>query len=177
MPRLGRRSAVLALLVLLVVAVAVVQAPRTAEDPLLNYDRRSAPAFDLSDLSDPDASVTLADVSGPLVLNIWASWCVPCRREMPVLQAAHENFGDRVTFLGVNHLDQRVEAGRFLADTGVTYRSVFDPSGSVAADYGAFGLPTTYFVTDSKQIVATKTGELTPEELDEQIERLLASNR
>ena len=161
----------------IVVVITVIEAPQADDDPLLSYGERQAPTFDLPDLSDPNRALTLHDSDRPVVLNIWASWCVPCRREMPVLQAAHRRFGDRVMFIGVNHVDQRKEALEFLSEIGVTYPSGYDPDGSVAADYGVFGLPTTYFITGSKKIVATKTGEIDAEELASQIDRLLAHGR
>ena len=157
-----------------VVAVGIVVAGGPeATDPLMSYDERSAPGFELPGLADPDDVVSLAGADGPVLLNIWASWCVPCRREMPVLQAGHEEYGDRVSFIGVNHQDQRDAALEFLEETGVTYRSGFDPRGSTARAYGAFGLPTTYFITASGRIVATKTGELTDAELSAELDRLL----
>ena len=159
-----------------VVAVAagiVVAVGSEATDPLMSYDERSAPGFELPGLADPADIVSLAGADGPVLVNIWASWCVPCRREMPLLQEAHEEYADRVTFIGVNHQDQRDGALEFLRETGVTYRSGFDPQGSTARDYGAFGLPTTYFITASDRIVATKTGEMTDAELSAELDRLL----
>jgi cytochrome c biogenesis protein CcmG/thiol:disulfide interchange protein DsbE len=155
------------------IGFAVARAPVDDGDPLVSYDERTAPAFDLPRLARPEQRVSLAGSHRPAVLNIWASWCVPCRREMPVLQAAHETYGDEVHFIGVNHQDQRTPALEFLRETGVSYRSGFDPDGSTARAYGAYGLPTTYFITDAGRIIATKTGELTEAELAAEIERLL----
>lgn len=160
--------------VVIAVAVGIVVAGGSdATDPLMSYDERSAPRFALSGLADPDDVVSLRGAGGPVVMNVWASWCVPCRREMPLLQEAYEKYGDRVSFIGVNHQDQRDAALEFLRETGVTYRSGFDPQGSTARSYGAFGLPTTYFITASGRIVATKTGELTAAELASELDRLL----
>lgn len=156
----------------ILVGLAVARAPAD-DDPLLSYDERTAPAFDLPGLARPEQRITLAASDRPVLLNIWASWCVPCRREMPVLQAAHETYGDKVQFIGINHLDQRAPALEFLRETGVTYPSGFDPDGSTARTYGAYGLPTTYFITEAGRIIATKTGELTEAELAAEIERLL----
>ena len=159
---------------MVVVAVTIVVAGGSeATGPLMSYDERSAPGFELSGLADPEQVVSLTRADGPVLMNVWASWCVPCRREMPVLQAAHEEYGDRVRFIGVNHQDQRGAALEFLRETGVTYSSGFDPQGSTARAYGAFGLPTTYFITASGRIVATKTGEMTGAELSSELDRLL----
>lgn len=165
---------------LLVIAVASLAGAGVAlvglqstDDALLSYEERPAPPIELPDLVDPTGTVTVPRPGTPVVLNIWASWCVPCRREMPVLREAYARFGDQVAFIGVNHLDQRDEAIDFVAETGVGYPSGYDPDGSVARTYGAFGVPTTYFITASGRIVAAKTGELSSEELSSQIDRLV----
>jgi cytochrome c biogenesis protein CcmG/thiol:disulfide interchange protein DsbE len=158
----------------MLVSLAVARLPGDDGDRLLSYEERAAPAFDLPGLAQPAQPVSLAGSDGPVVLNICASWCVPCRREMPVLQAAHETYGDEVQFIGVNHQDRRTPALEFLRETGVTYPSGFDPDGSTARAYGAYGLPTTYFITDAGRITASKTGELTEAVLAAEIERLLS---
>ena len=153
--------------------IAVVGLQSADDDALLSTKERPAQPIELPDLVDSTETVTVPRPGTPIVLNIWASWCVPCRREMPVLQDAHARFGDQIAFIGVNHLDQREEALDFLAETGVGYPSGYDPDGSVARTYGAFGVPTTYFITASGRIVAAKTGELSSAELSSQIDRLL----
>ncbi|MGH9243087.1 MAG: TlpA family protein disulfide reductase [Acidimicrobiales bacterium] len=81
-----------------------------------------APPFDLEDVRAAAPRVRLADYSGePVVVNFWASWCVPCRREMPAFAEVHGELGDRVVFLGVNHQDDRGAAMALLDETGVTY--------------------------------------------------------
>lgn len=160
---------------LILVTLALTQVRGATEDALLSHDRRPAPRFELPDLRDPAQTVGL-ERGMPTVVNIWASWCVPCRREMPALQAAHRAYGDRVRFIGVNHEDERSDALDFVTRTGVTYPSGFDPEGDTARRYGAFGLPTTYFISATGLIVATKTGEITPEELRDEIVDLLAED-
>lgn len=136
---------------------------------------RPAPTFSLPDTVDPSSRVDLADYRRrPVVVNFWASWCVPCRKEMPNFQAAHERFGDRVTFLGVDHQDGRTPARDLLRQTGVTYRSGSDPDGKVASAYGLRGMPSTVFVSAEGQIVATRTGELSRSELEDMVEDLLS---
>ena len=99
------------------------------------------------------------------MVNFWASWCVPCRTEMPALEAAHERFGGRVAFVGVDHQDDRASAVRLVAQTGVTYESGFDPQGTVAAAYGLYGLPTTVLVSADGVVVAEVTGAVTEQRL------------
>ncbi|MBW3548953.1 MAG: TlpA family protein disulfide reductase, partial [Actinobacteria bacterium] len=117
-----------------VVGVALVTRPDGNDDGVAPVGGRQAPTFAVADLRDPDRTIELADYrGGPVVLNFWASWCVPCRREMPALQATHEELGDAVTFIGINHQDDRDAAMDLLAEVGVTYSSGFDPEGKVAA--------------------------------------------
>lgn len=106
-----------------------------------------APDFTLSDSSGE--SVTLSELRGkPVILNLWASWCGPCRAEMPALQALHEDLGDQLVILGVNASDQdsRQKALSFLSENGVTFRIVFDERGEVSDLYLLQALPTTYFI-------------------------------
>jgi len=137
-------------------------------------ERRAAPAISLPDLRDPTQRVELESLRGrPVVVNFWASWCVPCRKEMPGFEAAHQRFGDSVAFLGVNHQDGRTPARELMRQTGVTYPSGSDPEGRVATDYGLRGMPSTVFISSSGQIVASRTGELSRSQLEEMIEKLL----
>jgi thiol-disulfide isomerase/thioredoxin len=93
-------------------------------------------------------AVEMSALRGPLVLNLWQSFCGPCRKEMPALQRFHEQYGDRVRVLGVDYQDVRPEAALELArSTGATYPSVADPGGDLNGRGGfpvVRGLP--YFV-------------------------------
>lgn len=130
-----------------------------------------APAFRLADLADPARTIALADLRGrPAVVNFWASWCVPCRREMPRLAAAARRLDGRVAFLGVNYKDQRADALAFARDMGTPYPSVIDADGAVGDRYGIYGLPTTVFVDAGGRIVGRYLGEMKGGTLD----RLLA---
>lgn len=80
----------------------------------------------------------------PVVVNIWASWCAPCRTEMPMLQAAAEAFTGQATILGVASNDDPAAARAFLDEVGVTYPNVFDPSGEIRVALGLTAYPTTY---------------------------------
>jgi cytochrome c biogenesis protein CcmG/thiol:disulfide interchange protein DsbE len=136
---------------------------RTADES--SADRR-APAFSLPGVRDPTATVALSDFLGrPIVVNFWASWCVPCRKEMPALQAVSERAGGRVAFVGIDHQDGRGGATRFLDQTGVAYPSGFDPGGQVAERYRVFGMPSTFFISADGRILGEHTGELTEDEL------------
>lgn len=134
---------------------------------------REAPDFSLPSLHDEDETISLAAYRGqPVVLNFWASWCAPCRKELPAFQKVSEATEGEVAFLGVDHQDGRNGALRMLEETGVEYPSVFDPGGQLAERYGLFGMPSTVFISADGRILETRTGELTEDQLVERIERL-----
>jgi len=166
-----RRRLVIAGAVLGVVAIGAVAgigASRSSDPGDQVALEGAAPAFDLPRVGAEGESVRLADFAGrPVVVNFWASWCVPCRKEMPALQAAAEQLEGRVAFVGVNHQDGRSPAAEFEREVGVTYPSGYDPDGAVARDFGVVGLPTTVLVDARGRIVARSLGELTENELDE----------
>lgn len=176
-PRARRYAlvAVLATVAVAAVAAALAAGPSRNESPRLARleETKPAPRFDLPALSDPGKRVKLADFDGkPLVVNFWASWCVPCRKEMPAFQAAAARLRASVAFVGVNNRDSRDDALKFLRDTGVTYPSGYDPRGDTARDYSLLGMPTTVFVTPDGQIAAVRTGEVSAEELDKTLAEL-----
>ncbi len=170
---------------LVVAAVTVVAAvilgvviTRGEDSVPLEMEQRVAPPISLPDVLDPSGRIELESFRGrPVVINLWASWCLPCRKEMPHFEAAHQRFGDRVAFLGVNHQDGRTPARELLRQTGVTYPSGSDPEGKVAADYALRGMPSTVFVSASGKIRATRTGELSRSQLEDMIEKLLLPAR
>lgn len=110
----------------------------------------------------------------PLVVNVWASWCPPCRREAPLLQAAWLEHRDHVQFVGINHRDQEDAALAFIEEFGQTFPSGADPKGEIANAFGLVGVPTTYFIDESGRIQSTKVGEITEEDLARRIQAILA---
>jgi thiol-disulfide isomerase/thioredoxin len=101
----------------------------------------------------------------PLVLNVWASWCVPCRKEMPAFQSVYLRARGVVGFLGVDYLDQEGAARRLAADTGVTYPLAADPKGTEVAKFGVTALPTTLFFSTDGVLRGRRFGELDAERL------------
>lgn len=95
---------------------------------------------------DQRTDVALAQLGRPAVVNLWASWCEPCRRELPELQRLAENAGDDLVVLGVVTEDSRERAAALAQDLAVTFPAVFDPSAEVRRAAGALGLPLTLFV-------------------------------
>src|SRR5438874_2460286 len=145
---------VLGLLALLIWRVAhdsnkgVSQALRDGQHP-------TAPTFDLKRL-DGYGRIDLASVRGrkPVVLDFWASWCVPCIQESRRLQRAHEQYGDSVAFIGVDTKDYSPDARSWLRKHGITYPSVHDGSGSVLNRWeGQTLLPSIFFVNRKGDVV------------------------
>lgn len=169
-----RRRRIILLAVAAVVVVATIAAVASRADSPAGHvgDEGAAPAFDLPKVGDPATRVTLAQFAGrPLVVNFWASWCVPCRKEMPALESVSERLAGRVAFVGINHQDGKTSAIDFQRKVGVRYPSGWDPAGTTGTRYGVVGLPTTFLVDGSGRIVARKLGEVTEKELLELIDR------
>jgi cytochrome c biogenesis protein CcmG/thiol:disulfide interchange protein DsbE len=95
----------------------------------------------------------------PVVANVWASWCGPCRFEFPVLQKLSARYGKRVAFVGIDSQDSDDAAGTFLAESPVPYPSYSDPGQDIADSLGAsLGLPDTAFYDSSGELVYLKQG-------------------
>lgn len=133
---------------------------------------RPAPTFSLPELREDRGMVTLTAAPGqPTVVNFFAAWCEPCKRELPALQAAAAGHPD-VRFLGVDHQDSRLDAIELLDAHGVTYPAGYDPRGDIAAKYAVRGLPATAFISADGRIVDFHQGELSAAELRERLDRL-----
>ena len=144
-------------------------ADAAAEGPLLPTDPYELPAFDIAAYER-----LLAELEGtPVLVNIWASWCAPCRDEAPHLASAHEEFGDRVQFLGLDILDERGSARAFMREYGWTYPSVFDGPGAIRDELGILGQPATLFYDASGELVKTWSGPLTEEALGDGLEEIV----
>ena len=121
---------------------------------------KPAPSFALT-LFD-GGTLNSKDLLGKTVLlNFWASWCVPCRAEAPALEAAWQKYKDRdVVFLGVNIQDKEEDARAFIKEFGITYLNGRDESGKIAIDYGVWGIPETFFLDPHGRITYKHAGEL-----------------
>ncbi len=118
----------------------------------------AAPGFELQALDGGE--VSLEGLRGNVVvLNFWASWCQPCRQEMPDFQQAWEEHRDQgVVFLGVAVDDTELEASRFAQQVGVTYPLALDQTGDVARAYRIQGVPSTYFIDRQGNLATSLSG-------------------
>lgn len=125
--------------------------------------------------------VSLAEFEGllvglqgqPVVVNIWASWCAPCRTEMPLLQEAADNYAGRAVILGVASNDDPREAQKFLTDMGLVYPNVFDTTGAIRVELGLTAYPTTYVFGADGTIRARVNGGISEQRLASLIEDAL----
>jgi len=154
----------------IVLAVGLKRDPREVPSPLID---KPAPKFALARLDDAAKTVSLDDLKGKVfILNVWASWCVACREEHPILL----DFARKrvVPVYGLNYKDTRPDASAWLARFGNPYdASFFDEDGRVGLDFGVYGVPET-FVVDGNGVIRMKhIGPITPEVLANKIEPLL----
>ena len=137
---------------------------------------RPMPDEQLEAISAYEFAGVLVGLRGkPVVVNVWASWCAPCRAEMPVLERASRTYEGEAVVLGVASRDGRAPAADFLEDTGVTYPNVFDESGGIRRDLGLRGFPTTYIFDGRGDLVASVLGGISEQRLAAQIDDALRS--
>lgn len=132
-----------------------------------------APDFTLS-LFEGD-QLTLSGLRGQVVVvNFWASWCVPCRDEAPLLEQTWRRYRDRgVVFIGIDYLDTDKEALAFLKEFDITYPNGPDLGTQIARDYRIKGVPETFFINKKGQVADLEIGPLTKDRLVNTIELLL----
>lgn len=119
---------------------------------------------------------TLSELRGQIiVVNFWASWCIPCRDEAPILEHTWRRYRDRgVVFIGVDYLDTDKEARAFLEEFDVTYPNGPDLGTRIADDYRIKGVPETFFIARDGRVADLEIGPLTETRLVKAIETLLA---
>ncbi|MEK4119461.1 redoxin domain-containing protein [Paenibacillus sp. FSL W8-0919] len=118
---------------------------------------------------------TMSEYEGKArVINFWGTYCPPCVREMPALQAQWEKWKDQgVEIVGINVGENKMTVENFVAQTGVKFPILMDPDRDAVASYGVGPMPTTFFVTASGKIHHIRIGELDLDTLDKQIEQLV----
>jgi cytochrome c biogenesis protein CcmG/thiol:disulfide interchange protein DsbE len=144
--------------------------PREVPSPLIG---KPAPAFALPRLDDPTQTVKREDLLGKVwVMNVWASWCAPCREEHPLVIALAKL--RKVPVIGLNYKDRPGDARNWLERLGNPYAAtLIDFDGKVGIDFGVYGVPET-FVIDAQGLVRFKhVGALTPQVISQKLEPLL----
>jgi cytochrome c biogenesis protein CcmG/thiol:disulfide interchange protein DsbE len=175
----GRAIAILvavAFVALLAYGLASKKADTSIDDALKSGDDIAAPGFALPVLERgdlppalarrlapalADGKLSLSELRGtPVVVNFWASWCVPCRDEAPALESVWRADASRrgVLFVGLNMQDLTDDARRFARDEGMSYLTVRDRGNGVSRDYGVTGVPETFFVSGSGRVVGHVIG-------------------
>ncbi|MBA7628305.1 Thiol-disulfide oxidoreductase ResA [subsurface metagenome] len=125
-----------------------------------------APAFTLTDLRGKQ--VSLNDFQGKtVILNFWATWCPPCRAEMPEIEALYQEYKDRgVVIIGVDIQETEQEVRQFVQENGYSWTFLLDTSGRVAANYKIVALPTTFFLDTEGLIQTVYIGSMTKREME-----------
>lgn len=147
-----------------------------ASQPAETVSENAAPDFAVT---DPEGNeVKLSDFVGrPVVVNFWASWCGPCKSEMPHFQAAYEEYGEQIAFLMVNMSsyfgDTQADAEAVLSDGGYTFPVYYDTKAECAMNYGVTGIPVSLFIDKNGNLVSSKTGMLTQADLQRRILAIL----
>ena len=129
--------------------------------------------FDLPRLYGP-GTLTRSDLTGrPAILNFWASWCIPCRKEMPLFERMHLRFSDEITIVGIDVRDAPMNAREFVDEYNITYEILRDPEAELAQRLSVDPLPQTFFVdADGRLSGDPVLGEISEEELLARIEEL-----
>ncbi|MFC4767710.1 TlpA family protein disulfide reductase [Effusibacillus consociatus] len=150
----------------------------TGQKPALPQPGHPAPDFALQDITGK--TVKLSDLKGkPVLINFWASWCGPCRMEMPDLVKKSEAYKDQIVFLGVNLTDTETDPEgprKFLKEFNVKYPNLLDQDGQVASLYQALGIPTTVTIGPDGIVVDRIQGAM-PEVTMERIIQNLVKKR
>jgi cytochrome c biogenesis protein CcmG/thiol:disulfide interchange protein DsbE len=168
--RMSRQSKIVlasaAAALLAIVVITAVTAGSKATPP------RTAPAakaFTLGMLGHAGQHVSLAGFAGrPLIINFFASWCTPCKRETPLLARYYAEHGGRDLIIGIDANDEAAPAEKFVQAAGVTYPIGFDPfPAPVTTSYGVYGLPQTFFLNAQHRIVKHVIGDVTVTDLNQ----------
>ena len=151
-------------------AIGLNRDPHEVPSPLIN---KPAPAFEIPQLAEASKTFSPASMKGQVwILNVWASWCVACREEHPVLVELAKS--QIAPVIGLDYKDKREDALAMLAKQGNPYLlSAFDVNGRVGIDYGVYGVPETYVIDKAGVIRFKHIGPITMELLNKKIIPLL----
>ncbi|MBR7041772.1 MAG: TlpA family protein disulfide reductase [Clostridia bacterium] len=156
----------LALALLLSACAFAEEAEAAPEEPV------AAPDFPLTDWDGEE--ILFSDLLGkPLLLNIWATWCPPCRNELPFFQQAFEKYGEEITFAFVSVDEDKADVEEFLTENGYTFPVYMDTPSSSLMTYGIGSIPVTVLIDAEGNIIAGQIGSLSEELVQLCMEMLL----
>jgi len=124
-----------------------------------NTDNSAAKSFTLESL-EGNEEISLEDFKGkPLVVNFWATWCGPCKEEMPFFERTWKEYKDKgIVFIGIDVMDDKENAQEFIEKLGISYTNLYDPSGKTSNSYGVVALPATFFIDKNGDIAVKHYG-------------------
>jgi peroxiredoxin len=128
-------------------------------EPGIDSNENPAENFSLETV-DGGNKVSLHDFKGkPVVLNFWATWCGPCKEELPLFEKMWNKFKDEdVVFIGIDVMDDRKNASEFIKNAGITYTNLYDKPGEVSSKYKVVALPVTFFINKEGEIAVKNYG-------------------
>jgi len=172
--RSRRRTKLLASAAVLVIVGFAVTRPASDTSFRASGEPLALPeAAELTELSADQFEGVLVGLHGtPVIVNIWASWCSPCRTETPLLERTWRAHGDEVMIIGVASKDAASRSRAFMDEFGVSFPNVFDSSGEIRARLGLRGFPTTYVFGANGELRTTIVGGLTEQRLAAVLEDL-----
>ncbi len=132
-----------------------------------------APDFSLENLDG--GQVSLSDLKGsPIFLNFWASWCRPCRAEMPDIDKIHEVYGKKgLKVFAINSREKNKIVEKFRKNTGISVPILLDKTGSITKQYKVFGLPVSFFIDKEGKVAASIMGQMDYQDMDIQVNKIL----
>ena len=134
------------------------------------------PAFELATLRDPEAVITQADIKGPALLNVFASWCPSCYVEHPYFMELQAR--DAIPIYGLNYKDERPDGLKFVTDLGDPYEAIiFDYRGRLGIDLGVYGAPETYLIDANNEIIYRHVGVVNEKVWTEIFQPLLSQGK
>lgn len=132
---------------------------------------KTAPVFDLKNINDDNIHVDAVKYNKVLVLNFWATWCPPCREEMPELENFYKNYGEKVQFFGIDQQESADKVSTFLQNNDYTYPVLLDTNGEIGQMFKVNGIPTTVIIDGNGTVIYRKTGGVTADELKTVLDR------
>lgn len=178
----NKKNIILAIVIIIIIAIIIIiQNPfKKPEISGLGIIQSEDTGIDIGDLA-PDfileslegEVIRLSSLRGKsVVVNFWATWCPPCREEMPAFETIFQNNKDKLEILGVDLQESPETIRKFLEEIPVTYTLLLDPNSEVKGAYNVFTQPVTYFLDKDGIIIDKKFGLLIPEEIEEKFKKI-----